>query len=253
MTATDTLFSFLTKMSLQKKIPVDTILPTDLDFELSGSEMTSPEIESTKIHIILLKLIPALLSKGGKSDSADSSVNIDDFISQLEAWLSDIRSTLSSPSQTLINITPSSSVPSWLYLHKAYSTLETLKAIILFASFASKPKAPASITNLTKENLDSLKKQAVSVVETIKDQTVALKKQLSGSGMLGNLVNLITTGPGFHEEKDEQEHSGPEGALAKQIEELIGIASLELFCGSVMESWDGALDGVLSVCGTLIV
>lgn len=242
-------------MSLQKKIPADSTLPAvDLDFELSESEMTGSEIENTQAHIILLELISALLSKKGKSDSTDSSANVDDLVTQLESWIANIQSTLSSSlSQTLINVTPSSSVPSWLYLHTSHSALETLKAITLFASFASKLKAPASTTKLTKENLDSLKKQALSVVEAIKDQTEAFKKQLSGSGMLGNLVNLIITGPGFHEEKVEQEHSGPEGALAKQIEELIGMASLELFCGSVMESWDGALDGVLSVCGTLIV
>lgn len=253
MKAADALFIFLDKMSFQKKIPADAAHPAvDMDFEVTESEMTGPEMENTKIHLLLLKLISALLTPGkkGKSDSTDSPVDIDDFLARLESWITETRSTLSPPSN-LISLTPSSSAPSWLHLHTTHSTLETIKAITLFTSFASKFKSPS--TKVSRENLNALNKLALSVVEQIKAQTQALKTQLSGSGMLGHLVSLVTTGPGPHEEKDGQEQIGPEGALAAQIEELVGMASLELFCGSLMESWDGALDGVLNVCGTLIV
>ncbi|KAL1958769.1 hypothetical protein VTO42DRAFT_3888 [Malbranchea cinnamomea] len=256
LTTTDILFNFLNQIAPQKKIPADATLPTvDLDLQLPQSELTTIEVENTRIHVVLLRLISILTqNKKEKSDSTDSAANADDLAAQLESWLTETHSALSSSSnlpKTLVNISPSSSpsssVPSWVYFHYAYSTLETLKAMILFTGFASKLKPPQASTRLSKENLNALNKLALTVVEDIKAQTQALKSRLAGSGLLGQLVDLVLKGPDFQDQQSE------ESTLAGQIEELVGTTSLELFCGSLMESWDEALDGILTVCGTLAV
>jgi N-terminal acetyltransferase B complex non-catalytic subunit len=98
-----------------------------------------------------------------------------------------------------------------------------------------------------------LSKLALSIVEEIKTQTRTLKSNLSASGLLGQLVDVATNGPGLQQAKEGDETPEDEKLrLSRRIEELVGMSSLELFCGSLMESWEEALDGVLTVCGTLI-
>jgi N-terminal acetyltransferase B complex non-catalytic subunit len=265
MARTDVLFSFLNKFSSQKKIPVDTSPPTvESNSDLPAAEMTPVEIDNAKIHLILLQLISELLTQGkkGQPGSSPASANVDDLVARLETWLTETKFSLSSNPTTLISLTRNasasdfSSVPSWMYFHTAYSTLETLKAVILFTTFASKLRSTPSsstATRVTKDGLTALNKLALSVVKEVKTQTRTLKSNFAASGLLGRLVDVATNGPDFQEAKEGDGTPDDEKLrLSRQIEELVEMSSLELFCGSLMESWEEALDGVLTVCGTVI-
>lgn len=66
--------------------------------------------------------------------------------------------------------------------------------------------------------------------------------RISGTGMLGQLVPLVRV--------EGQGEGGGDGPVCKEIDELIDMASLELFCGALMESWEEALGGVVSLCSS---
>ncbi|KAK2788459.1 hypothetical protein FQN53_003605 [Emmonsiellopsis sp. PD_33] len=244
MTATDVLFNFLNTALLSKKTSTPFQKPdlstyADLDLPLPETELTVAEISNTKVHLTILKLLAT-------SSAKQPSTSVTDHLTTLESFLTQTLTTLSAPlpsqNQT-INLTPnnpspSSSAPSWLYLHSTISLLETLKAISLFTSYLSKTKSKL----LPKDKLDALTKQVAHLLDAIKENTRFLKRQISESGMLGELVEWATGG---------YNDGGEDGVVRKEIEELMDTASLELFCGSLMESWDDALDGVVGIIATL--
>ncbi|OAX82256.1 hypothetical protein ACJ72_03393 [Emergomyces africanus] len=166
--------------------------------------------------------------------------------------------------------------PSWLYLHNTISLLETLKATSLFLTYlslsssksASKTKSQLSTTATkqvfpTRETLENLKNLTRELVDVIRRNTRFLKMQIAESGMLGELVEWVTGGYGFENNTVNSDDGGDDGvnggdregkkqgSVRGEIEELMDTASLELFCGSLMESWDEALDGVLGLCATV--
>ncbi|PGH30405.1 hypothetical protein GX50_06841 [[Emmonsia] crescens] len=256
----------------------------DLDLPLPETELTHAEIENTNIHFVLLKAL-ATLTTTTKQSSPPTPLTT--HLTTLETFLTQKSTTLSStpvPTSilpTTIPLTPPtqqgaatpSIAPSWLYLHNTISLLETLKAATLFLTYISsssssssktKTKLPATATNQTlpkKETLDNLKKLIKQLTDVIRRNTRFLKMQIAESGMLGELVEWVTGGYGFENTigcdggvngGDHEDRVGKEGVVVRrEIEELMDTASLELFCGSLMESWDEALDGVLGLCATV--
>ncbi|KMP09176.1 hypothetical protein CIHG_03505 [Coccidioides immitis H538.4] len=247
MAVTDTLLNYVyTDSSLRERLlgQVNNLAGSHLD--LPDSELTPTEIDNIKIHHLTIKLISALSQKPTPSDTA----SIDATSSEIEAWLSDKVSSMSASNitdiQGTINLTPSdpstsSPAPSWVYLHANISLLETLKAISLFVSSQTQAKAKSkSSGSIPKEKLESLKALTKKLADIITMNTRILKTRIAESGMLGQLVSIVTTGP-----------SGNTDGLSAEIEEMIDTSSLELFCGSLMESWDEALDGVLLICSSV--
>ncbi|PGH03515.1 hypothetical protein AJ79_07350 [Helicocarpus griseus UAMH5409] len=263
MTVTDTLFSFLRSNTTTKKTPtsssqssnIDLSPYLDLDLPLPATELTPAEIENATIHLTLLKALATLTT----TTSKQSSNGITDHLTALESFLIEKSTTLTPPSSsspspflstTTIPLSQSttSTAPSWLYLHNTMSLLETLKATALFVAYLSKTKFPAATAKLVpKDKLAAIEKLVKQVVETVESNTRYLKRQISESGMLGELVEWVTGG---YEVVASEEKEG-DGVVRKEIEELMDTASLELFCGSLMESWDEGLDGVLGICGGL--
>ncbi|KAG5290159.1 cytoskeleton organization protein [Histoplasma ohiense] len=175
--------------------------------------------------------------------------------------------------------TPSSIGPSWLYLHTTISLLETLKATNLFLTFLSpqsstttgKPDPPATKSKKsqsqplpTKETVENLHNLVEQLVDVIRRNTRFLKMQIAESGMLGELVEWVRGEYGFenngcnsggdggdNDDGDAVGEAESVGTVRREIEELMDTASLELFCASLMESWDESLDGVLGLCAVV--
>ncbi|KAK2882734.1 hypothetical protein FQN49_000046 [Arthroderma sp. PD_2] len=246
MVATDALFNFLTR-NPSKPVKPQLSQYLDLDVDSAASELTQAEIANTKVHLLLLKGL-SIFTGETPSDSG----TVDNILSKVESYLEERLKGLISPefkTNGTIDLTPNSSnspspAPSWIFLHDAILLLETLKAISLFIPLISKNKSFSS--GGAKVKLDALKARVKSVSNEVKVQCQGLKMRISSSGMLGHLVDIVSMRPGGGTGDLEGDRS-----LDDEIEGLMDAASLELFCGSLMESWDGVLDGVISICSTL--
>ncbi|KAJ9191343.1 hypothetical protein DTO021D3_2592 [Paecilomyces variotii] len=237
----DTLFVLLKNIALQKPAGPEADLPAleELLGSTPESEMTPTEIELAKIHLVLLKI--TYFVNGSKSVSG---ADLEPLLSQVEEWLMSISKSISSETTngpaaftgtTLTVHSEKPSAPSWLYLHRSFSVLETLRAISLLVSVSAKKTSKA--TKIPKERADRLSALARQAHETIRSNTRALKSRISEPGALGTLIDLVTNGT-----------AGETGeALRTQLENTLDTAALELYVGSLMESWEEGLDGVLSV------
>lgn len=244
ITVTDVLLNYLyTDSSLRERLTDQVASVAGLELDLPETELTTAEVDNIRTHHLLLKLIAALNQKSKTSDSGP----VEAIVSQVEFWLKDKFATLSSSSPTglpgTINLTLDTSsiplhIPSWLYLHVNISLLETLKAISLFISSQAQAKSKSKSTSIPKEKLESLKSLTKDLTDVIKRNTRMLKDQIAGSGILGELVSTVITGP-----------KGGMISFSTEIEQMTDMASVELFCGSLMESWDEALDGVYACAG----
>ncbi|WEW61277.1 hypothetical protein PRK78_006767 [Emydomyces testavorans] len=247
MTLTDVLLNYLyTDSSAREKLTDQVSSCATLDLDLPDAELTPTEVENIKIHHLLLKLIAAYTETPTTSDT-DS---IDGISSQIESWLNDKVAALSSSTpadiQGTINLAPTEAstscpAPTWHYLHTNISLLETLKTISLFVSSQTQGKSKSKPSPcIAKEKLEALRMLTKKLADVIKLNTRMLKSRIAESGTLGQLVSIVTSGP-----KGDMEN------LAAEIEKMIGTSSLELFCGSLMESWDEALDGVVLICSSI--
>ncbi|OJJ44687.1 hypothetical protein ASPZODRAFT_134775 [Penicilliopsis zonata CBS 506.65] len=238
---TDSLFDILRCLALQKPTTQE-LAPPSLEHLLGSdaqSEMTSTEIENVKIHLQLLKV--ATFMAGSK---AVASADVDCCLAETEKWLNSTLgyvssndgkpSTLTSKTGILLRSgTPSA--PSWTYFHEAFSILETLMAISSLASISNK-KAVKSV-KLPKDKVEILLSLARDIHEKIRADARALKSRISESGMLSTLVELIQTGNDEHQEEQ----------LQAELADALDTSDLEIFCGTLMESWEEGLDGVLAV------
>lgn len=236
MTVTDTLFNFLyTDSTLRERLIGQVTRVASSECELPEQELTTAEVENIRIHHLLLKLIAALAQNSKPSDPGF----IASTVAQVQGWLRDKLSVISPPSPAelpgVMHLTPDTPsnlyAPSWLYLHGSITLLETLKAITLFTSIQRKSKRKSP--SIPRENLEDLETLTKELGDVIKKNARSLKSQIAGAGMLGELVSTVTTGP-----KDALI------SYSTEIEQMIDTTSVELFCGSLMDSWDEALDGV---------
>ncbi|PGH07686.1 hypothetical protein GX51_01695 [Blastomyces parvus] len=290
MTVTDVLFNFLKSNASTKKasssshavspsIDLSRYVNPEFDLPLPETELTTAEIENTTIHLTLLKALASLSSTPTNTKQSSPPTPLNTHLTTLESFLTDNLTALSAtPIPTAIRLTtipltppskqePSTNpsiAPSWLYLHTTISLLETLKATTLFLTYLSpssstgktKSKPPTTTTQEAlpnKETLQNLRTIVQQLIDAIRRNTRFLKMQIADSGMLGELVEWVTGGYGFERDtvKNGNGDGEEEGAVRREIEELMDTASLELFCGSLMESWDEALDGVLGICASM--
>lgn len=237
----DRLFILLKNIALQKPAGPEADIPAleELVGSAPESEMTPTEIEMAKIHLALLKI--TYFVNGSKSVPA---ADVESLLNQVEEWLASTSKSLSSEADngpaafagTTITVhSEKPSAPSWLYLHRSFSVLETLRAISLLLSVSAKKTSKAA--KIPKERSDRLSAATRQAHETIRSNTRALKSRISEPGVLGALIDLVTTGA-----------AGETGeALQTELENTLDTAALEVYAGSLMESWEEGLDGVLSV------
>jgi len=129
--------------------------------------------------------------------------------------------------------------PSWNFLHRRFSVLETLQGISLLLavlgkrSKASKSKAAA----VSKDRLIGLQKLVSEVEASVHDSARKLKAEINKPGVLGMLMDL---GCGRNEQDELN-------SIGKVLEQLSDEAALETFSGYMRDSWEDALDGILAV------
>ncbi|KAL4921271.1 N-acetyltransferase B complex non catalytic subunit-domain-containing protein [Aspergillus aurantiobrunneus] len=238
---TDRLLGLLKDMAAQKPIPTAPDIP-DLGEIVGGSvesEMTPSEIECTETNLSLLRL--AVYLSGSNSVTSEQ---VDESLRQVEEWLNsklkalatDENNVSSIVSQTAIFLQPDAPyAPTWRFFHCILSILDSVKALMSLCSIASK-KGGAKGAKLPKDRVERILDLGRQVHQGAQANIRALKKQVSESGKLGSLIDLVLGGNGT---------DGPQ--LRDELEKTLDTSSLELFCGELMESWDEGLGGVLAI------
>lgn len=211
-----------------------------LSISETHDEQTNVEKESAKMHADLLRV--ATFMAGSKLTTLQQ---VDAAISRVEEFLDlkkkdlTLDETGTSPliTSTAVLLEGNSPVgPTWKYLHSVFTLLETIKALSQLAGLASKKGVKSA--KLPKERVERLSTLVSEVYDLVRANTRAMKQRVSASGVLSTLVDLVIQGDqSAKSEKDVQDI----------VETTLGPANVELFCGSLMESWEEALDGVLGV------
>ncbi|KAI9368067.1 N-acetyltransferase B complex non catalytic subunit-domain-containing protein [Aspergillus egyptiacus] len=240
---TDRLFGLLKDLAFQRPITAVPEVPRfeDLVGENAESELTPSEIDSTRINVSLLKL--AVYLTGSKSVTSEQ---IDESLSQVEVWLDSKLKSFAMDDATVSPVVSETAIfssssdvpyaPTWQFFHVIYSSLESLKALVSLCTVATKKGTKGA--RLPKDRVDNFLDSARKVHQAILANVRALKKQVTESGKLGSLVDLVMTGSSTGED-------GPQ--LRGELEKTFDTSSLELFCGELMESWEEGLAGVLAV------
>lgn len=239
---TDRLLGLLKDMAAQKPISATTEIP-ELDTIIGAnaeSEMTPSEIECTKSNLSLLRL--AVYLSGSKFVTSE---HVEESFDQLEGWLN---STLKALATDGSNISPllletaiflqseAPYAPTWRLLHGVLTILDSIKALAQWCSIASKKGSKSA--KLPKDRIESLLDLGRKVHQSAQTNILVVKQQVSESGKLGSLIDLVVGGTGTSAD-------GPQ--LRGELEKTLDTSSLELFCGELMESWDEGLGGVVAV------
>uniref|UniRef100_A0A093V0Q6 N-alpha-acetyltransferase 25, NatB auxiliary subunit n=1 Tax=Talaromyces marneffei PM1 TaxID=1077442 RepID=A0A093V0Q6_TALMA len=237
------------QLQSQKPINSDIELPKIENLGLSekvDDDMTLAEKANAELHRILLTA--TLLLSDAKSVPGQ---DINKIFKQMEEWISKTLENVSDGAAIFTSTTialPASEgnskriLPSWKYLHSSFLLLETLKVLSSTISLVetSAKKLPKSGAKPSKEVVQSLKEVATKLQEKVKSNTRTLRSNVIGSGVLGALTDLIF----LQSQKDLIESSNE---LAGELEQTLDASGVEVFCGELLESWEEALGGVLSV------
>jgi N-terminal acetyltransferase B complex non-catalytic subunit len=213
-------------------------------------ELTDVELDNLKAHTSLASAVVAMKHPGGPE-----SIGLNQHINGIENWLrgkvrfaedsneadedtNNERHTLYFGSSLQVQ------APSWTYLHRAFSLLETLQGISLFLavlnpkSKTKSTKSKAKTASIATDKIAALQEIVEEIESDAHESARELKRELNAPGMLGRLMDI---GLGRDEEQDELNPVG------KVLEELVDVTSLEVLCGEMRESWEDALDGILAV------
>lgn len=195
--------------------------------DIDASDLTKDEREQLLVNQDLTKAVLSIAAK-----ESDGAVHLESAIKrvtsdQQEDQAMEINGVL---------------FPDWRYLHNRLVRLETLQnmahfsAIMLQKFKQEKDKVKSGTTNDLRKLLDGLRKPIDEKANAIHKQAKELKEQLSASGVLGKLVDAVLG-------RTDIEDTACSGLLS----ELQDQAAVEEYCGSMRESWEDALDGILSV------
>ncbi|KAI5290777.1 hypothetical protein KEM54_000473, partial [Ascosphaera aggregata] len=224
----DTLFYLLTgpKVTQDKSSPQpDASSFNGFAGNIPVEELTSVEVDNSKLHSTLLRGVVGLTN--GQSGAADVQTAVEEASEWVRGKITQFTEEGYFSKQGTV-LSDATTVPSWIYMHCNISCFETLSATHIFLQRVSKSK----YAKVPKEELDSLKSSVLQLSEVIRSNTKRLKGQITKPGILGELIAACTAGS---------------EVLRKEMGDLLGEAELEAFAGSLIESWEEALDGVTSV------
>ncbi|KAJ5215950.1 uncharacterized protein N7498_002357 [Penicillium cinerascens] len=238
---TDQMYSVLKGIALQRPLAPEMDLPAIENLAISEGvdDETATEKEAAKIHTEVLKV--AVFMAGSKTTTlaqADKSLGV------VEDWLNLKKKDLTldtsdvSPliATTAFYLSDVPTAPTWRFFHSVFTLLDTLKALSQLATLSSRKGSKA--VKLPKDRVDRLSALVTDIFELVRTNAKALKQRVSTSGVLNGLINLV--GHGDPSIKYSQE-------LQQALEATLDGSALEVFCGSLMESWEEALDGVMGV------
>lgn len=200
-------------------------------------DQTEPEKEATSIHRELLEA--AIFIAGSKTGSLERAnkalVTVIDYLESKKKDLA-LNDSKSSPFMiaTALCLEPGVPiVPTWRYFHSTFTLLETLKAVFQLVALKV-----SNMTKLSKDNMNRLSALASEVFELVMSNTRAMKQHLSAPGVLGKLIELVMQG-------DPSDRYSTDLHIA--LDFAMDESAVEVFVGSLMESWEEALDGALRV------
>ena len=217
---------------------LQTIFAAVKDIATAGSqELTSVESDNLKIH---LAIAHAAMSFQGQVSLGASS--LDEDIADIENWLQSKLADAEEVQNNLpLRLDRDIKAPSWYFLHRSYSILETLQGIsLLLAVLAKRPKtskSKAPTPTVHNDRLTSVQRLTVQVEASIQDSARKLRAEINMPGILGKLLDLGLA-------RNEQDEISPVGKVLEQLSEG---AAMETFSGDMRDSWDDALDGILTV------
>lgn len=238
---TDQLFSVLKGISLQKPLTPEMEIHDleKLNTSEEADDQTVAEKEAADIDSELLKV--AVFIAGSKTttlEQVDKALGaVEDFLNVKKKDLT-LDSTDISPimSTTAFYLSDVPTAPTWRFFHTVFMLLDTLKALSQLTTQASRKGAKS--TKLPKERVGRLSTLVAEVFDLVRANTKALKKRVSASGVLSGLFDLVGQGDASSNYNQD---------LQETLEATLDASGLEVFCGSLMESWDEALDGVMRV------
>jgi N-terminal acetyltransferase B complex non-catalytic subunit len=226
--------------------------------ESCHEELTTTEIDNCHLQFHLGKALTLRLLNTSLTDGkADSNKNeFDNAIQHILDWLkATAKARIENPFNHCIAFTPEKPIaPTWQYLHSAFSTLESLQAISLFlasqskaSKTKSKTKNPFSLSTAQHKQVEQLLEQ---IETSIHNSARTLKTNLTSSGVLGSMIDVVFGRSTNNTARDTQEGDAAAAAdsIGNHLENLPDAETVaELFCAEVKESWEDALDGVLGV------
>ena len=226
---------------MQRPLAPEMDLPAIENLAISEvvGDQTAAEKEAAKIHSEVLKI--AVFIAGSKTTTLAQA---DGALGVLEDWLSLKKNDLTldttdvSPiiATTAFYLSDVPTAPTWRFFHSVFTLLDTLKALSQLATLSSRKGSKA--VKLPKDRVDRLPALVTEVFELVRTNAKALKQRISAPGVLNGLINLV--GHGGPSSKYSQE-------LQQTLEATLDGSALEVFCGSLMESWEETLDGVMGV------
>lgn len=227
-------------IALQRPLAPEMDLPAIENLVISDADdQTAVEKDAAKIHSALLKA--AVYMAGSKTTTLEQA---DRALGTVEDWLNlkkkdlTLDTTEVSPiiTTTAFYLSDVPTAPTWRFLHTVFTLLDTLKALSQLSNLASRKGTKS--TKLPKDRVDRLSTLVADVFELVRANTKALKQRVSASGVLSGLVDLVCQGDPSSKYSQE---------LQQTLETTLDGSALEMFCGSLMESWEEALDGVMGV------
>ena len=215
----------------------------------SSEELTETEISNCNLQYYLGKALTLRLQQTSPSASAadPNKADFENAVQSIQGWLNDTAKERDEHPFTrdVIVIAEKPIAPSWQYLHAAFSTLESLQGISLFLAgqtkISWKTKKPFT---LPFERRSAIQRLVEKIEKSIHDSARTLKANLNALGVLGQMIDTV-----FGRSADSgSDNVNGSNAFGKELERLPDAETVaELFCGEVRESWEDALDGVLSV------
>ncbi|KAK5064177.1 hypothetical protein LTR84_000009 [Exophiala bonariae] len=203
--------------------------------------LTSAERWNLECHTLLAKA--ALLLADSFSSSAPEDDDIASVLGRLKDWL---QKTISSQNQTTTTTATVTGIQiyTWQALHTSISTLETLQAVALLLGILNKKaKSGKGKASIPKPALVEIQDLVGQLEGEIHGAVRAVRDEINRAGVLGRLVDL-----GFARVGDDGEGAdGGLGALGEVLELVSDEVQMETICGRIKDSWEDALDGVLTV------
>lgn len=238
-----------------------------------SEQLTDTEISSCTLQYHLGKVLTLRLQQQQQQASpAPESLkaDFDNAVQSIQDWLS---ATAEKQKEhpfnhsTVIFMAGNPIAPTWEYLHSAFSILECLQATALFLAGqakASKTKSKSKVSNpftLPADQRMEVQGLVEQIEKGIHDSARVMKGNLNASGVLGGMIDVVfgrsaenddsaggSDGHGHGPGQGEKKGEGISTSFGKQLEKLLDAETVvEQFCGEVRQSWEDALDGVLSV------
>ncbi len=233
-----------------------------------SEQLTDAEISSCTLQYHLGMALTLHLQQQHASPTPEShQADFDNAVQSIRDWLN---ATLEQPQEhpfnhsTVISMAGNPIAPTWEYLHSAFSILECLQATALFLAGqakASRTKSKSKVKNpftLPADQRMGIQKLVEQIEERIHDSSRMMKENLNASGILGGMIDVIfgrsadnddSTGGVVHGDVQGEGKGGEiPTSLGEQLEKLLDAETVaEQFCSEVRQSWEDALDGVLSV------